>query len=239
MLVWGKLLKKSGVIAAVTNAALLVVIVLVAVVCFLPAPSSPAISEERVIRKGGMQDGVSLMINVYWGTDEVYEMLDILEEHEARATFFLGGCWADDNVECVREIAARGHEIGSHGYFHLSHDTLDLEENIREIATSVQILSLITHRPVTLFAPPSGAYCEETLEAAESMGMKTVLWSKDTIDWRDKDSDTCFERATKDAEGGDLILMHPMAHTVRALPRILEYFEKHRLRAVTVGENLG
>lgn len=226
-------------IAAATNAALAVVIVIVAVVCFLPAGSTAATLEERVIRRGGSEDGVTLMINVYWGTDEVYEMLDILEEHNASATFFIGGCWADDNVDCVKEIAERGHEIGSHGYFHLSHDTLDYDANVREIKTSVELLSLITHTPVTLFAPPSGAYSEETVAAAESMGLKTVLWSKDTIDWRDKDADVCFERATKNISGGDLILMHPMAHTVRALPRILGFLEEHGLRAVTAGENLG
>ncbi len=226
-------------IAAVTNAALVLVVAVVAVVCFLPAPSAAATLGDGVIRKGGCEDGVSLMVNVYWGTDEVYEMLDILEEHNASATFFIGGCWADDNVECVKEIASRGHEIGSHGYFHLSHDDLDFDGNVREIATSVELLSLITHRPVTLFAPPSGAYSKDTVKAAESMGLKTVLWSKDTVDWRDKDADTCFERATKDVAGGDLILMHPMAHTVKALPRILTYLEEHGLRAVTVGENLG
>ncbi len=231
-------MKKSAVIAAVTNAALVLIIVIVAVVCFLPAPHAAATLEERVIRKGGSKDSVSLMINVYWGTDEVYEMLDILDEHHAAATFFLGGCWADDNVDCVKEIAARGHEIGSHGYFHRMHDTLSFDDNVSEIGASVEFLSLVTHRPVTLFAPPSGAYSEETVLAAESMGLKTILWSKDTVDWRDKDADICFERATKDISGGDLILMHPMAHTVRALPRILTYFEEHDLRAITVGENL-
>lgn len=232
-------MKKQGVIAAVTNAALVAVIAIVAVVCFLPAGSTAATLEERVIRRGGSEDGVSLMINVYWGEEEVYDMLGILDEYGAAATFFIGGCWADDHVDCVREIAARGHEIGSHGYFHLSHDTLGFDANVREIATSVELLSLVTHRPVTLFAPPSGAYSEETVRAAESMGLKTVLWSRDTVDWRDKDADICFERATKGVSGGELILMHPMAHTVRALPRILSYLKEHGLRAVTVGENLG
>ena len=66
------------------------------------------------------------MFNVYWGTDEVYQILDILTEHEAKATFFIGGCWADDNVECLKEIYAQGHEIGNHGYFHKEHSKMDL-----------------------------------------------------------------------------------------------------------------
>ena len=116
--------------------------------------------------------------------------------------------------------------------------TLGYDGNIKEIADSVQFLSLVTGEAVTLFAPPSGAYDEDTVSAAEALGLKTILWSKDTIDWRDKDADTCFLRATKDVTAGDFILMHPMTHTLEALPRILETYEKQGLRAVTVSENL-
>ncbi len=229
----------SRAVAIVTNCALALILVVVAAVCFLPSANAASSLEERVYRKGTSEDGVSLMINVYWGEEEVYAMLDILEEHGGAATFFIGGSWADDHVACVREIAARGHEIGSHGYFHLAHDGLDFEGNVREIAASVEFLSLVTDRPVTLFAPPSGAYSDATVEAAESMGLKTILWSKDTVDWRDKDEETTFLRATQNAEGGDLILMHPMEHTVKALPRILDDYAAHGLRTVTVSENLG
>ena len=165
-------------------------------------------------------------------------ILNALAKHDAKATFFLGGSWADDNTACVRRIVAAGHEIGSHGYFHRDHTTLGYEGNVEEISRSVQFLSLVAGEPVTLFAPPSGAYDDDTLSAAEALGLKTILWSKDTVDWRDKDADTCYLRATKDVTAGDFILMHPMRHTLAALPRILQTYEECGLRAVTVGENL-
>ncbi len=93
-------------------------------------------------------------------------------------------------------------------------------------------------KEIKLFAPPSGAYSEQTVDAAESLSMQTVLWSKDTIDWRDKDADVCYRRATENVEGGDLILMHPMAHTVEALPRVLKSYAEKGLRTITVGENI-
>ncbi len=228
----------SRAVAVITNLALSLILIVVGTVCFLPSAGAASGLEDRVIRKGTSKEGVSLMINVYWGAEEVLKMLDIFGQYGARATFFLGGSWADDNVSCVREIAARGHEIGSHGYFHRAHDTLDLEGNNREIGASVEFLNLIAGRPVTLFAPPSGAYNDATLEAAEGMGLKTVLWSKDTVDWRDKDAETVFRRATEGIEGGDLVLMHPMPHTVEALPRILAYYRAHGLSVIPVGENL-
>lgn len=227
----------SRAVAILTNCALSLILIAVAAVCFLPSPSAAVGIEDRVIRKGTSENGVSLMVNVYWGTEEVEKMLAVFEEYGARATFFLGGSWADDNVSCVKEIMEKGHEIGSHGYFHLSHDKLDFEENVREIRASVEFLSLVTHRPVTLFAPPSGAYGDAAVRAAESMDLKTILWSKDTVDWRDQSAELVFSRAT-DVGGGDFVLMHPMAHTVEALPRILENYRARGLSAITVSENL-
>ncbi len=231
--------KRSRAVAALTNLALALIVAALGVVCFLPAVSPASEVDDRVRYRGSSEDGVSLMFNVYWGTEEVYSILDTLDEYGAKATFFLGGCWADDNVVCVREIAARGHEIGTHGYFHKEHDKLSLAENLDEIRTSAEFLTLASGQEIALFAPPSGAYNADTLSAAESLGLKTVMWSKDTIDWRDKDESLCFSRATEGVKGGDLILMHPMEHTAKALPRILAYYREHGLRAVTVGENLG
>lgn len=195
--------------------------------------------ETKLYRSAGENaKGVSLMFNVYWGTDEVYKILDILTENNAKATFFIGGCWADDNVDCLREIYAKGHEIGNHGYFHKDHAALSLAENEAEISRCNQITEALTGSKPTLFAPPSGAYGKNTLIAAAKLNMKVILWSKDTIDWRDRNASLIFRRATKNVTGGDFILMHPTAQTAAALKDVLTYYKNHGLRAVTVSENL-
>ena len=228
----------SRAVAAITNGVLALVLVVVGVVCFYPTAAHVSGVEDRVHYRGTSADGVSLMFNVYWGTQEVEGILEVLAEYDAKATFFIGGSWADDNTACVRKIVEAGHEVGSHGYFHRDHTTLGYEDNVEEISHSVQFLELAAGVPVTLFAPPSGAYNEDTVNAAESLGLRTVMWSRDTIDWRDKDEQTCFLRATEDLEAGELILMHPMEHTLAALPRILQYCNTHSLRSITVSENL-
>lgn len=234
-------MKASIRIALFTNGFLALVLLFVGAICFVPyGVATSAKLSDRVYYSGNADSRyVSLMFNVYWGTEYIPSILDTLDEYEVKATFFIGGSWADDNADCVRRIAAAGHEIGSHGYFHRDHTTLGYEGNVDEIAHSVQFLSLVTGKPVTLFAPPSGAYDEDTVNAAQSLGLKTILWSKDTVDWRDKDEDTCYLRATKDVSAGEFVLMHPMPHTLAALPRILEFYREQGLRAVTVGENLG
>ena len=226
-------------IAALTNGVLALILIVVGAVCFFPTSSHVAGVEERVLYRGNADDAVSFMFNVYWGSEEVEGILSVLEEHGAKATFFVGGSWADDNTALVRRIAEAGHEVASHGYFHRDHSALDYDGNYKEIRQSVDFLSLAAGRQIALFAPPSGAYNDDTVLAAESLGLKTVMWSRDTVDWRDKDEEVCYTRATQNLEAGELVLMHPMEHTLRALPRILGYCAEHGLRVVTVSENIG
>ena len=232
----GKLSSRAA--GALTNVILAAIVLFVGTVCFLPSASAASGVSDEVYYEGYSEDGVSLMFNVYWGTQQVYGILDVLDEYGAKATFFIGGSWADDNVSCLREIVRRGHEIGSHGYFHRDQKGLSFEENRAEIADSMEFILKATGVGVTLFAPPSGAYDDMTVRAAKDCGCRVVLWSKDTVDWRDKDESLCYTRATEGVTGGDLILMHPMQHTLSALPRILQYYRDHDLSAITVGENL-
>lgn len=225
-----------------TNCALSLLIFSVGIVCLFPVRAGAVVDvggESDVYRSSPNEtDGVSLMFNVYWGTEEVYRILDILDSYEAKATFFIGGCWADDNVSCIKEILYRGHELGNHGYFHKDHSTLDEEANKEEISLCNRFIQLTTAKEMNLFAPPSGAYGKATLAACETLNMKTILWSRDTIDWRDKNAPLIYKRATENIKGGEFVLMHPMKETADALSDILQYYQTCALRAVTVTENL-
>jgi peptidoglycan/xylan/chitin deacetylase (PgdA/CDA1 family) len=183
--------------------------------------------------------GVSLMFNVYQNTSNVYKILDILDEYSAKATFFIGGSWADDNVDCVRDIFNRGQEVASHGYFHKDQDKLNYSQNYSEIEPSVRLLNMICSTQIKLFAPPSGAFNSDTLSACNALGLKTIMWSRDTIDWRDSDTSLIYSRATENLKSGEFVLMHPMDVTVKTLPRILTYIRDAGLSAVTVSYNLG
>lgn len=178
--------------------------------------------------------GVSLMINVYWGTEYIQPMLDVLADYEVRCTFFVGGSWVVSNGSLLQKIYDAGHEIGNHGYFHKDHKKLDYDKNRAEIANCGAIVQSTLGTSMTLFAPPSGAFSENTLKAAVELGYKVIMWSKDTIDWRDKDDNLVYTRATRNITSGDMILMHPTAHTLKALPRILDTYKSLSLTATTV-----
>ena len=224
-----------------TNVVMSFLLLSIATLCFAPIGESVSanVTDTGTYRCADEKsNGVSLMFNVYWGTDEVYRILDVLDAHKDKATFFIGGCWADDNVECLKEIANRGHELGNHGYFHKDHKKLNASQNEKEISDCNRFIEMATGIQPTLFAPPSGSYGENMLSACQKLGMKTILWSKDTIDWRDKNSSLIYTRATKNVKGGDFILMHPMTATADALDDILKEYEKKGLETFTVSENL-
>lgn len=223
-----------------SNLVLGVLVLSVGALCLSPMQNATQTSgaETQIYRNAENGKGVSLMFNVYWGTEEVYRILETLANHEAKATFFIGGCWADDNVECLRAIYAGGHEIGNHGYFHKDHSRLSQVQNVQEISDCNRFIELAIGEPPKLFAPPSGAYGDNMLKACKTLQMKTILWSKDTIDWRDKDSSVIYTRATKDVKNGDFILMHPMSETADALDEILQYYHQNSLKVVTVSDNL-
>jgi peptidoglycan/xylan/chitin deacetylase (PgdA/CDA1 family) len=228
-------------ITAVTNIFLACVFLVVCAFTLVPEPIVPisANNGATAIYAGNREkDRVSLMFNVYEGSDVVSGILDLLKEEGARATFFVGGCWADDNKDLLVRIVGEGHEIANHGYFHKDHKKLDYKGNEQEIYLCGKIIEAYTGVTPTLFAPPSGSFSETTLEVANDLGYKVIMWSKDTIDWRDKDKDLIIKRATKEVRGGDLILMHPKAHTLGALKEVISIYKKIGLKVVTVSENL-
>ena len=65
------------------------------------------------------------------------------------------------------------------------------------------------------------------------------MWSRDTIDWRDKDENLIYTRATDELKAGEFILMHPKDVTVKTLPKILNYIRENGLKTETVSQILG
>lgn len=219
---------------------LAICLVVVGLLAFALSGNAVSASSDEItpIYKGQSKNKVSLMVNVYWGTEYLDEMLDIFERNQVTTTFFVGGMWVAENDTLLQKIHAKGHEIGNHGYFHKDHKKLDAQRNCEEIKVTHLLVKKIIGVEMNLFAPPSGSFGKTTLQQAENLGYTTIMWSKDTIDWRDHDTEKIYSRATKNLEGGDLILMHPTKNTVEALQRIIDYTKENNLQIAKVSEVL-
>ncbi len=233
--------QKTKKITTVVNISLVVIFTCIFAVSFIPNRIVPIYSGKNnsAIYNGNRENKqVSLMFNVYENTDIVNGIIDTLNANNVKATFFVGGCWADDNNDTVNRIVLSGHEIANHGYFHKDHAKLDYAKNKEEILYNANLIEHMSSVKMNLFAPPSGSYSSTTLEVCKELDYKLIMWSKDTIDWRDKDEDLVFTRATKNLSNGDLVLMHPKKHTLNVLERILNYYESSGFSIVTVSENI-
>ena len=158
---------------------------------------------EAVITGGAVYEGdrdggkVALMFNVYEGTEYVEKIARLLSERGMSATFFLGGIWAERNGDTVIRLAADGFELGNHGYLHRDHAALSAERNRSEIVVTERLLSAtLSDLPSEeraaalpkLFAPPSGSMGDAMHAVCEELGYTVVMWTRDTIDWRDHDA---------------------------------------------------
>lgn len=233
--------RRARITELVSNIAITLMLVSLCLIGFTQSGGYTAVfskgKQNAPIYKGSQEGArVSLMINVYWGDEYLPSMLDTLKAYGAKCTFFVGGSWADDNNQLLLRMIEEGHEIGNHGYFHKDHKSLDYSKNRQEIVACNDVVKAITGKSPTLFAPPSGSFSDTTLQVCEALSMKVIMWSRDTIDWRDKNTDTIIKRATENIEAGDMILMHPTYNTAEALPTILKYYKEHGFTAVTVSD---
>lgn len=196
----------------------------------------------RAIYSGNTQTGcIALTFNVYERTDNVEKIAEILTRYNAKATFFVGGSWVAKNGDTLLRLASSGFEIGNHGYSHRNHAKLDLEKNKQEITVTERIIdsylsALPDYQNSRLFAPPSGSMGNAMFDACKELNYKVIMWSKDTIDWRDQDVNLIYTRAITALKSGDIILLHPTDATVNILPQILEYINSNNLSAQTVSK---
>ncbi len=184
------------------------------------------------------ENNVALMFNVYGGTEYLDGILEVLSTKGAKSTFFIGGCWAEKHPDYLKKIKEKGMEIGNHGYLHRDSDKLSREGLKHEIKATENLIKALIGYTTELFAPPSGAINKDVANCASSLGYKTIMWSKDTIDWRDQDSAIITKRATTNAVAGDLILMHPTKATLDALPAIIDALQKEGYLLSSVSDTL-
>lgn len=163
-------------------------------------------------------------------------LLDLLDQHQAKATFFLIGKSVAEHPEIARDTLARGHEIGNHTW---SHQDLAKESTAaaqRELRLGHEAIEKATGSAPTLVRPPYGTI-PASLE--KSLPLPVAMWSDDTLDWETRDAKKTVKAATK-AKPGSIVLMHDIhKSTLDAMPRILEDLGSKGYHFVTVSELVG
>lgn len=139
------------------------------------------------------------------GTNRI---LEILEKHSCRATFFVQGHKAAANLDLCREIISRGNELGIHGWDHSPIEGLSVAQITQSFSATLQILRSIPNARISWARPPYGTFTRNYRAAIARLRLKHATWDLSTRDWS---CPTMFELVARIAStniAGKVVLLH-------------------------------
>lgn len=185
----------------------------------------------------GEEKLVALTFDAAWGADKTLKILEILEKYDVKATFFLVGFWLDKYPEETKAIAESGCEIGNHSNNHLQMSKLSADKISEELSYVNDAVYKLTGKKPTYFRPPFGDYDNELIETAENMGLQTIQWSVDSLDWKGLSATEITSRVTKNVKNGSIVLFHNNSDNIlEALPLVLANLINSGYKPVTMSE---
>jgi peptidoglycan-N-acetylglucosamine deacetylase len=170
------------------------------------------------------------------------QILDILGTYNIKATFFVVGEAAKNYPDIIKRMKAEKHIIGNHTWNHPPITDIARTELLTQLKKTNMIIKEIIGIEPTIFRPPYGSIDTQSLKVIHATGLKSVLWTVDSLDWSLKDEKVIIERIKNETKGDGIILLHDgdqygsgsRNHTVLALPRIIENFIKLGYEFITI-----
>jgi peptidoglycan/xylan/chitin deacetylase (PgdA/CDA1 family) len=202
-----------------------------------PPDSSPAMPTEIVkpLRKiDPAKPMVALTFDDGPYAKTTISILDTLKANDAVATFFILGNRVANNKSILTRMLDEGNEVGNHSYNHKQLTTLTPEELSEQIGkTQNALLKNVGYIP-KLIRPTYGSVNDEI---TQTINMPIILWSIDTVDWKNQDASQISRKVLENVRDGDIILMHDIyADTAKAVKKIVPALKKQGYQLVTVSE---
>ncbi len=171
------------------------------------------------------------------------EILQVLQQYGARATFFVVGLELSRYPQLAKREVDDGMELGNHGFRHMVLVGLDptaIEADVRPVQ---QEITAITGERPTLYRLPRGRGDAMALRTLADMGYTVVYWSVDPRDYRDRSSAQAIARQVeREVRPGSIVILHDgggnQQHTVAALRLFLPVLKAEGYQFVTVSQLL-
>ena len=180
---------------------------------------------------------IAISFDCAWGTEHTDAILKALDQNDVRCTFFMVEVWTEKYPEYVKKIDEAGHEIGTHSKTHPYMSKLSEAEIRAELSSSSEAITAVTGKKVDLFRPPYGDYDNLVIDTAKSMGIYSIQWDVDSLDWKDLSATDIAMRIINGVKPGSIILCHNNGlHTAEALPLIFSTLQNRGYEFVPIGE---
>ncbi len=195
-----------------------------------PLRKLPIYSVDRSDKK------IAISFDCAWGVDYTDKLLEIMDSESVTCTFFMVEFWTEKYPDYVKKISDMGHEIGTHSSTHPYMSKLDKSAIESELSTSIEAIESITNKKVQLFRAPYGDYDDLLIDTATSMGLYTIQWSVDSLDWKNLSANEISSRVTSKVKSGSIVLFHNQGlHTAQALPTIIKSLKQEGYEFVSIG----
>lgn len=179
-------------------------------------------------------------------SDFTEELLDVLDKHNVKATFFVVGKYVAQLPEVLRETVRRGHVIGNHTYEHGDLSGESRHYVFREIEKSEETILDATGLRTALFRPPYGKLSTKLVGEVYKRGYTTIRWSNSGKDWSTNSDHAIAIKIIDETRPGAIILLHDgngespssRAHTLRAVRLIVPTLKVFGFEFLTVPELL-
>lgn len=171
-------------------------------------------------------------------TEFTPEVLDILKEFSAVATFFCIGERIERNQKILKRIRLEGHEIGNHTFSHSNFFPFFKQKRMEEeLVRTSQLISEITEKPVAFFRPPFGVINTTIVKAAKSTSLKIAGWNLRSYDGSKIKAERILQRIIPIIKPGTVLLLHDSRPDSGVILReVLEEMRRKELKAVTVNQ---
>ena len=180
---------------------------------------------------------LAISFDCAWGVDYTDTLLDVMKRNNVRCTFFAVEFWVERYPEYAEKIVAAGHELGTHSRTHSYMSKQSAEEIRDELQTSVSAIKRTTGHTAKLFRPPYGDYDNLLVDTATELGLYTIQWDVDSLDWKNLSATEIAMRVINGAKNGSIILCHNNGlHTAEALPLIFSTLQNRGFEFVPIGE---
>ncbi len=162
------------------------------------------------------------------------DIIDILKEKDAVATFFILGNKVETYMDTLKKSIEFGNELGNHTYNHKWLTKLNDDEVKKQIEDTQNIIIDNLGYTPKIFRPSYGSINKRV---RNDVNLDIILWNIDTMDWKYKSIDKIASRATRNVDDGSIILMHDTyKRTKDALPKIIDILKEKGFTFVTISE---
>ncbi|GIM28671.1 polysaccharide deacetylase family sporulation protein PdaB [Clostridium polyendosporum] len=184
---------------------------------------------------------VSLTFDVnYAEEDNLFRILDILDKYNIKGTFFVMGGWvnkSEENLDKLKLIHERGHEIGNHSYIHPMFTRISSERMVSEIKKTEDIIYRSIGVKTNLFRCPSGDYNNLVINVVNRLGYYCIQWDVDSVDWKNEGAEIEYNRVIKNIKPGSIILYHNDGkYTPGNLQKLIKNLKKEGYSFAPLGE---